>query len=278
MITEYPSSDKYLDSETGLVASVKGMDNCSGHIDYENLIGRGLIPGHEVFEGYGQRSSCSTAVNGDDVWEGVATTMPIPNQVIGEQMTVVSTSAQDGVAGTGILTLDIHGLDATGAVVSEIVVMQGTTPVSTTRTNWRFIQSIHAETVGTNNLAVGDITIYKTGFAATVYNKIVAGGNMSLNSARMVPVGKTFYLKTISYAAAANKSTSIKLRSTTTFENTLTASNFFLFKDNVFLLNSTITKVFPIPRKYIALSIIKATVYSSVAGGDVSVSYGGWIE
>lgn len=47
----------------------------------------------------GFRTSISNATNGDDIWTGTATTIPIPPSA-GQQMQVVSTSANDGVAGT----------------------------------------------------------------------------------------------------------------------------------------------------------------------------------
>lgn len=278
MITEYPQGTKYLDSVTGLITSVKGMDNHAAAIDYLDMIGIGAISGHSLFRGWGERSSLSTSVNGDDVWQGTATTLPIPDQSTGEQMTVVSTSVQDGVAGTGILTLKIHGLDISGNEVSETVTMNGTTSVDTIRTNWRFNQSIHTQTVGANGVAVGTITIYKTGSSATVYNQINAGGNMSLNAARMVPSGKTFYLKGLSACASSNKPISIKLRATSDFEDIVTTGYFFLFKTACFLMNSTCVKLFPIPLKFTSLCIIKATAYSSQTGGDIAFAYDGWIE
>ena len=86
-------------------------------------------------------------------------------------MSVVSTSAQDGVAGTGTLTLDIHYIDPTGNAQSTVVTMNGTTAVDT-GILMRFVQSIHAETIGTNGTAVGTISIHKTGTPTTVYNVI----------------------------------------------------------------------------------------------------------
>lgn len=278
MITEYPIGEKYLDIETGLVTSIKGMDNAAASINYLDLIGTNLIAGHEIFEGYGERTFCSTATLGDDVWQGTATTLPIPNQSTGEQMTVVSTSAQDGVAGTGVLTLHVHGLDATGVPVSETVTMNGVTPVSTIRTNWRFIQYIHTETVGSSAHTVGTITLYKAGAPATIYQTLLPNNNQSLNSARMVPAGKTLYVKTIAASAASNKPVSVRLRATSTFEETVTTGYFFLHKDTYFLQDSTVVEHFSVPKKFPSLSIVKATVYSATAGGDVSINYHGWIE
>lgn len=272
------SRAKYLDSETGVWAAVKGMDNALTAVEYTTMIGAGLISGHEMFRGFGERTAITNIATGNDLWQGTATAIPIPDQTIGEQMTVVSTSAADASAGTGIQTLDIHGLDITGNAQSEVVTLNGVTPVNTVRTNWRFIQSIHAETVGTGGVAAGTISIYKTGAATTVYNVLAPGGNMSLNSARMVPLNKVLYITNFSIMAADNTSVSVRCRATSTFEDTVTPGYFFLFKDVSILQNSTREKTFKVPLKFPALSIVKWTAYATTNGASASVNYDGWIE
>lgn len=267
---------QYWDVETLAWTDTAGADGSPRSMSYTIAIALGQVTGHASFRGFGQRQSLSIAVTGDDVWEGTATTCPIPASA-GEQMTLVSTSASDGVAGTGVRVIDVHYLDATGNEQSELVTMNGVTPVNTVATNIRFVQSIHTNSVGSAGTTVGTITIYKTGASTTIYNILTPGGNMSLNSARMVPFGKTFYMTNLSVAGASNKSVSVKLRATATFEDVLT-SGFFLFKDVTFIQNSSREKVFKVPLKFPALCIIKATCYSSQAGGDMSFNYDGWIE
>lgn len=267
----------FYDSETTGHSELTGADGAIHVLDYEAAIALGHIAAHQPFRGYGQRSSLSTATGGDDVWEGTSTTCPFPSSA-GEQMTVVSTSASDSSAGIGTQSVDIHYIDATGNAQTEIVTMNGVTPVNTVATNIRFIQSIHTQTTGTNAVTVGTISIYKTGSVTTVYNTITPGGNMSLNAARMVPLGKTFYITNLSVAGASNKPLSVRLRATSTFEDVLTTGLFFLFKDVTFLQNSSREKTFRVPLKFPALSIIKVTVYSAQVGGDIAVNYDGWIE
>ena len=101
---------------------------------------------------------------------------------------------------------------------------------------------------------------------------------MSLNSSRMVPAGKTFYLNQRTATAASGKSMSIRQRSTSTFEHTLTSGWAHLFKQPWFLMNSVLMETLPIPEEYPALSIIKATAFSAQAGGDFTFSYRGWTE
>lgn len=268
----------YTDSTSGIMLPVKGHDGCMNTVNYLDAIGQGKIAGHTRFGGFGQRTGCSTAVTGDDCWEGTTTTCPIPDQTVGEQLTILCASASDAAAGTGIQTLDIHGLDASGNPQSEVVALNGLTPVHTVRTDWRFNQSIHMETVGTNGTAVGLISIHRFGDATRVYNVIKPGGNMSLNSSRMVPLGKTYYLKSRTTSAASSKAMSIRQRATATFESVLTTGLAFLFKQSWFLFDAPLTEVIPVPEEYPALSIVKATAYSAQAGGDFSFAHSGWYE
>lgn len=251
------------------------IDKAALVMDYHNAIGQGMFSDHVPFRGFGERSALSNIATGDDIWHGTATTIPTPSSA-GEQMTLVSTSANDTSAGTGVRTVDIHYLDASGNPAVEVKALNGVTPVNTVATNIRFVQGIHSETVGSSGVAAGNITIYKTGFASTVYAQIDVGGNVSLSSLRMVPNGKTFYMRSLHVSAGSNKPISIRLRATSTLEDEL--CSFFQFKDVFFLIDSALCVEYTIPMKFPALSIIKATAYSATAGGDASISYSGWYE
>src|SRR3990172_7622115 len=144
MITRYPDIATYLDFETGLPTVVKGFDNASLTTDYLTAIGTDKISGHAHFRTFGLRTGLSTAVAGDDVWEGTATTIPIPASA-GEQMTIVSTSAADTLAGTGVQKVDVMYIDANGVEQTEVVNLNGVTPVNTVATNIRFINAFHSE-------------------------------------------------------------------------------------------------------------------------------------
>ncbi len=252
------------------------IDKAALSMDYHQAIAQGVFPDHVLFGGFGDRSALSTATTGDDIWSGTATTIPIP-AAAGEQMTLVSTSANDTAAGSGVRTVDVHGLDTNGNPQTEVVTLNGTTPVNTVRTDWRFNQGIHTNSIGTPYTAAqGVITIYKTGFAATIYNQIAVGGNVSQNSSRMVPNGKTFYLATGHVTAGSNKPVAIRLRATSTLEDSL--CDFFQFKDLFLLIDSALPIRYLLPLKFPSLCIIKATAYSATAGGDASFSYRGWYE
>lgn len=247
-------------------------------IDYQTAIGLSEISGHTIFRAMGRRTALATTVGGDDLWEGTAVTVPFPDQTNGEQLTLVSTSANDASAGSGAQQVDVHGIRKGGTEYVETVTLNGTTPVNTTITDWIFSQYLHTQRVSAlGAVAAGDISIYRTGDATRVYNVIKAGGNVSLGSHRMVPAGKTLYVSYIKADAVDNKPISVRLRATCDFESVLTP-NIFIFNELFELQNSIAIMSFAMPRIFPAGTIIKGSAVSISAGGTASLSYGGWME
>lgn len=237
----------------------------------------------QPLEAAGFRSSISNATTGDDIWTGTATTIPIPPSA-GQQMQIVSTSANDdgSPVSTGILTLDIHYIDANGLEKEESITMNGVTPVLTVATNIRFVQDIHTLTVGTNLAAVGTISISPAGIPATVYSTITPGMNRALNSARMVPVNKVLIIRTFNAsggAAAGGKSADIRIRTTSHHGILLPVSPnpVFLLEDNFLSFNSGTSRIYGDDNPIIvpALAIVKCTAFASAAGSDVQASWRG---
>lgn len=226
-------------------------------------------------QGFGFRVSISNVVNGDDVWPGTATTLPIPPDA-GEQMTVVSTSASDTAAGTGVRTIMIHYLDASGNPQTETITTNGVTGVNTVAVNIRFVQDIHALTVGSNGLAVGTVTIATTGTPTNIYTQIQPGTNRSLSTARMVPLGKVLVIRSFSAsggAAAGGKSADIRLRITS--HHGLLLARVFQFQDNFLAFNSGTFRTYDPPIIVPAFTIVKCTAYATAAGSDVQSSWNG---
>src|SRR5574340_42882 len=232
-------------------------------IDYQTAIGLGNLTGHVPFRAMGRRTSLATTVGGDDLWEGTAVTVSFPDQTNGEQLTLVSTSANDASAGTGAQQVDVHGIRKGGTEYTETVTMNGTTPVNTTITDWIFVQYLRTQRVSAlGAVSAGDISIYRTGDATRVYNVIKAGGNVSLGSHRMVPAGKTLYINYIKADAVDNKPISVRLRATCDFESVLTP-NIFIFNELFELQNATAVLQLSMPRIFPAGTIIKGTAVST---------------
>jgi len=176
-------------------------------------IQRGLIPGQEIVSILGERDNASVDPAGEDLWKGNAITIPDPSSS-GEQLTVVSNNAADTSAGIGVKTVTIHYLDDTGAQQTETVTMAGETPVNTTATNISFVNAFHTESKGTNNVAKGNIKLYRTGDATRVYRKIEAGGNWDMTCIYKVPLNKTLQMRCWHAEVSSVDDVSVRIRST----------------------------------------------------------------
>lgn len=182
-------------------------------LDYIDNIAAGPVT---YFSAYAFRNSLTVVTNGLDVWSGSAAFIPIP-PAAGQQMSIVSTSANDTSGGTGINSVELHYLDHNGNEMTEDVTLTGTSPADTVATDMRFINDMHALTVGSNYAAVGTITLFPVGTPATVYTEIETGYKSHTNSARMVPAGKIFLIEQFNIASsaiAANKPSSVVLEIT----------------------------------------------------------------
>jgi hypothetical protein len=240
--------------------------------DYFLEVAKGNVTGHTFMTAMGERESMGTTASGEDIWRGTATSIPTPADA-GVQMDVVSTSAEDGAGGsTGVLTLSVHYLDAVGDEQEEIVTMNGTTPVPLNAANVRFVNDIHALTVGSNGVAVGVIDIYLQGSATTIYNMIDAGGNQSLVPHRMVPRAKTLYLQHWHATEAQNKRVALRIRSTD--HNGVLIPGVFIFKDTTYIRLAA-TGPMPLHTVIPALSIVKVSGWAAVSGAESSCGWGG---
>ena len=220
--------------------------------DYFTEVAAGNIPGSSIMSAMGERESMGTTATGEDIWRGSATSIPIPVDA-GEQMEVVSSDVADTPGSTGARTLRIHYIDASGAEQLEDVTMNGATGVALTETNVRFVQDMYTLTVGSNGVAEGNITIYKQGAVTTIYNMIALGGNKSLIPHRMVPFGKTLYLKGWHLTEAQGKRVTFRIRSTDMYG--VLIPGVFCFKDVEYLKAST-SGMLELNVKIPALSIV----------------------
>lgn len=231
---------------------------------------RGLQPGHALWQALGYRINATTTSTGEDIWPGTATSIPVPNAA-GEALEVVSTSGNDTSAGTGVRTVSVHYLDADGTEADQVVTLNGTTPVALTDTTVRYVNDMHAVTVGSNKVAAGTINVRNVATPSLVYSTISAGGNKSLVPNRMVPAGKTLYVTRWHAGESNGKRVDVRIRSTD-YDGALTSA--FLFKDHVELAG-TASGVLPVNFVSPALSIVKVTGWVAVTGADISCSWSG---
>lgn len=185
---------------------------------FEQEIAQGLREGFTLVQKFGRNIDVDSGSVPEDVWEGGGTYTGFPLTDT-ETVDVFSSSANDTAAGSGARTVLIEGLDASGAVQTEVITLNGTTAVTSSNTYFR-VNRVQVETSGNSNQAfnAGTITVRHTTTTANVFAVVPVGTNRSQIGCYTIPVGKTGYLKRldveVSRAITANVKGAIWVRRT----------------------------------------------------------------
>ncbi len=153
---------------------------------------------------YHRLSRNASPAAGDAVWP--TSTAYVEPAATAAVCNVKSSSADDAAAGTGARTISITGVNGSFAVVTETVILNGTTDVATVNA-YHNIHSAHVLTAGSGGTAVGTITIITTAAGTPTLDSIAIGANRSASSVYMVPLGHNAYINDITIngqAVAAN--------------------------------------------------------------------------
>jgi hypothetical protein len=121
-------------------------------------------------------------------------------QTANAQRSVVSSSANDSSAGTGVRTVKITYFTATGTgPFEETITLNGTTAVNTVATNICFIDKMEAVTAGSGGVAAGNITVRSvTGGGGVAIKQISTGDLQSFDAVHYVATGQTLYVTGLS--------------------------------------------------------------------------------
>lgn len=214
-----------------------------------------------------------------DVWEGPTATYVYP-PAGGIQMQVVSSSASDAAAGTGVQQVYIHALDSNYNEVNIILTLNGTTAVTTTQTNILRINGFHAYVVGTGGVSAGNISLQNVGGTVT-YGYIMAGFNTARQAIFTVPAGKTGYMthwQGSSGTTSGQHFTQISVKATQ--HNGVLVPGVFLTVDETGTLNNGNAINMTVPIKFPATCDIKVSTISdsASAGATVLAALMGWYE
>lgn len=183
----------------------------------------------------------STSVFGD-VAEYLDTSQALINTpAVGTAYYLVSTSAQDAAAGTGVDTARVTYLDANGLQQVVTKTLTGTTPISLGAgfTYFQFLETDH--TSDKTRTAAGNITISSINGAATVattMDLVKAGGNRSMSCRWKCPSDCVAYMLDW-WASAVGNTMDVRLRETQ-FEGDGIATCFH-FQDRAFLASGQST-------------------------------------
>ena len=183
----------------------------------------------------------STSIFGD-ACEYLNTSQPDMNTpTTGQTLYVRSSSAADASAGTGIRTLRIVYLDASGSQQTVAATLNGTTPVSI-GSGFSFIQWMESETVGSGGVAAGNITLSSNAAGAPTvaetFEYISTGGGKSLSGRYKVPTGYSAYAIDFDVSAIGN-TMDMRLRADVATHSRALTAGVFHFQDRAFLAAGT---------------------------------------
>jgi hypothetical protein len=164
-------------------------------------VARNQIQGHSAVTIFGYNGD--TDQTEESIWPDGGT---VPHPTTASVLDIVSTSTDDDAAGTGARTVFIEGLDGNYNVVSETVILDGTTAVETVN-SYLYINQFYVATAGTGGVNAGEITAK---VSATLYDLIAVGYNQRTTAHYCVPAGYTAYLtEAIITAGQASGSTAV---------------------------------------------------------------------
>lgn len=176
--------------------------------DFQLRIGLGLIKGFRRVVARGNNPSVDTGTVPEDIW---ATGGLYPWLSAASAMEILSASANDTAAGTGARTVQIDGLDGNYKEVTQIVTLNGVTPVAIPTSLLR-INSAQVVTAGSGRVNAGDITIRLASAGAT-HASITAGYGVSRRGFYSVPAGNSLcivhFLSSINHTIGAEQAASI---------------------------------------------------------------------
>ena len=241
-------------------------------------IGRFRVPGATPFGSYGERDA-SSAESNFVVWPNGPFQIP---PATGVQMSIVSTSGNDALAGTNVQTIEIHYLDSNLEDGVEILEMDGLTPVLTTATDIRFIQCMHIQQFGDTAEAAGDITAsYDDGGGPVTYSQISQGDTRCSSSARMIPANKYGFVAGAVAGAVSGTSAArvtVRLVASELDNNQYLDEQFMLIPHgSVSVQDTSLGYNFPIPLRFNPGTVIALTLSTDKAA-IVSGSWFGWTE
>lgn len=243
------------------------------NVDYQLAVSRGVVTGAEVFGAYGKLVT-SGAVTHQLIWPDGTFNVPSSS---GVQMTLVSTSAQDGVAGTGIRSVHMHYLDANLIPQSETITLNGLTPVTSVATNVRFIQCLHLATYGSGKAAAGTITATNAGL---IYSQISTGALRCSSSARMVPSGKRLIVSGLSGGSSsgtAAASSTVSICSTILDTHDYTADAILIQYATAAVQDNNTTLSLNPPLSF-PQGVVVAMTASTDKAATIVGSWFGWLE
>ena len=185
------------------------------------------------------------------------------------RLLITSDSAQDGVAGTGTLTLQLSGLDEDYNILTETITMNGVAAVQTKGSFLRLFTT-KSITAGTNGINVGNITITDSTTVITA-GYLQAGEGKTLNAFWTTPADKTSVILDATVGEMAQKQTDFAL-----FMRPF-GQSWYIGK-TLIVKNQTIYELLSMPIKVPAKMDIEVRAKSSGGSGIVMANFSGYYK
>jgi hypothetical protein len=153
---------------------------------------RALVLGRRPGSGYvlkvGRNPDVDAASAPEDIWNGGGLYTGFPTGAA-ERVRVVSSSAADAAAGTGLRTARMYGYDSDGELLIEDITLNGTTPVLSSGLFYR-LSRLDGLTAGSAGANVGAITVAHQNTTANVFAVVPVGSSHTQVGAFTVPAGR----------------------------------------------------------------------------------------
>jgi hypothetical protein len=153
-------------------------------LSFQHRVSLGAVDNFKHVNKFGRNPSIASGP--EDIWDGGGVYTGQPGTA--ETVDVFSADAADDAAGTGLQTLYIQGIDATGAEAGEVIAMAGTALATSTGTYQRIYRA-YGLTGGAAETNVGAITARHTTTTANIFTVIAAGAGQSQVAAYTIPSG-----------------------------------------------------------------------------------------
>lgn len=244
----------------------------------QDLIGHqgNYYPTRELLYSFGKCSAVQNVLR--DTWDGPTDIYVFPD--IPQQMRLVSTSANDSASGSGVQQVFIRYLDANYIERSEIVTLNGTTPVLTVATDIIRVNRLRSQRLGTiGGYSAGDISLTNT--AATITFAILpAFANVSRQLIYTIPGDRIGYINHWQASSGSTGNHFTQMTLLATCHDGISVPNVFLVQDEQGSQNGGQVARFDIPIRIPSRTDIKVGVRSDASNANVIALTGimGWTE
>ena len=159
--------------------------------NYWDNLGKGIIQDNIPVNKFGKNPAVSTSTQ-EDIWD---TGGDYVQAATAELINLASSDDTDDKAGQdGMRTVKVYGVTDTFALASELVNLDGTTPVLTTNKYW-FIHRMEGTIFGANGVNTGAITAITTATGTPTLATILAAKNKTFMAMFMVPDNYWLWIK-----------------------------------------------------------------------------------